>query len=625
MSSLQDQAPPDATASHAPEASQAGALAQRIQSALNMAGRELLRDGAVERHKQLNAELARPRTSKPVVVLAGEAKTGKSSLLNALLGRTGVSPVDADIATGARIVFQHAGQDAAAVHLIDSAGMTPIPFEQIGEWATVSGNPGNEKNVKSVAVALSAPILAGMTVIDTPGVGGLDAGHGQAALESLRHADALLFISNAGSHLTGPELRFLTAAAERIDTIILVLTRSDLAKDVEAVKAKNVELLTHHASRFSDAPMIAVSNVKAERAMTATDERKAERWLSQSGIPTLQELLTVRVTRRAGVLRLSNAIRFAHSSLVELERRWSEQAAAATGEPTVGAALQREQERLAELQRDKATWSTRLEDELTQLGFDRANQLMVGISALRNRYEERSKEASQEDLAAFPGQVLQDVEALANRLAAQSTERIARLVEDLGAELDPNSSLAETLNELAQIKLDDNTQLTAPTTKRSSELDHLTTMISFSSGHSIAQFALTAGIFGIVGAPLAIAGAAVGAGFAWRMKTGRQLVALQADFRSWLQQQLPLAQNLITNEFNRRTNKLRTDLRNAANTHLKRRENEVASALKTHEQAQQSDRAARQRLLAAAEQRLADVRRAIEEMDWALTELRELS
>ena len=120
---------------------------------------------------------------------------------------------------------------------------------------------------------------------------------------------------------------------------------------------------------------------------------------------------------------------------------------------------------LAELQRDKATWSTTLEEELTQLGFDRANKLIVGISELRNRYEQRSKEASKEDLAAFPGQVLQEVEALANRLAAESTERVARLVADLGAELDPDSSLAETLERARPNQARREHQLTAPTTR----------------------------------------------------------------------------------------------------------------------------------------------------------------
>ena len=142
-------------------------------------------------------------------------------------------------------------QDAAAVHVIDSAGMTPIPFEQIGEWATVTRESWQRKERQVGRGGADAPVLAGMTMIDTPGVGGLDAGHGQAALESLRHADALVFVSNAGSHFTAPGAPVPDGGRGTHRTVILVLTRADLAKDVEAVKAKNVELLARTAPRFS--------------------------------------------------------------------------------------------------------------------------------------------------------------------------------------------------------------------------------------------------------------------------------------------------------------------------------------------------------------------------------------
>jgi hypothetical protein len=594
-------------------------LATRIQSALNLAAGELQLAGEAERVTQLNEELARPRRTKPIVVVSGEEKVGKSSLVNALLRRPRLSPVAADIATGARIVFQHASADAAAVHLVGADSLQPIPVAEIHEWASTEANPGNEKGVKSVAVAIDARMLIGLTLVDTPGVGGLEAGHGQAALESLRHADVLMLVSDAGSHLTAPELRFLVAAAERIDTVILVLTKSDLASDLGAVRSRNAELLAEHAPRFADVPMIAISSARAERAL-AKGEEPDER----SGFPKLEHLLEELVGRRAGVLRLANAVRFADSSLRELERRWRERVAAASGNQEFGAALEREQARLAELQRERASWTTTLEEELADLGWARANDLVTGISAIRNRYDELSKQASHDHLAALPGQLIEEVEALANRLAAASNERAERLVAEIGAEIDPGSALASTLRELSQIRIDEDTQLTAPTTRQASELDRLTTLVSFSSGHSIGQFVLSAGVFGLLGAPLAIGGAGVGAVFAWKMSKGRQQLNLQADFRIWQQQQLALAQNLISNEFNRRTGKLRGELRAAANLHLKRREDEIAAAIKLNEQARASDAQERQRSLAQATARLEGARSALTQIETALADLREI-
>jgi hypothetical protein len=50
------------------------------------------------------------RTRPPTVVVVGEAKRGKSSLVNTLIGRAELSPVDADIATGTFIESRPAGE-----------------------------------------------------------------------------------------------------------------------------------------------------------------------------------------------------------------------------------------------------------------------------------------------------------------------------------------------------------------------------------------------------------------------------------------------------------------------------------------------------------------------------------
>jgi len=59
----------------------------------------------------------RPSSDKPTVVVVGETKRGKSSLVNALLGRTDLSPVDVEVATLVHITFRYAQTPAAQVFI----------------------------------------------------------------------------------------------------------------------------------------------------------------------------------------------------------------------------------------------------------------------------------------------------------------------------------------------------------------------------------------------------------------------------------------------------------------------------------------------------------------------------
>ena len=52
----------------------------------------------------------------------------------------------------------------------------------------------------------TAPLLANLSIVDTPGVGGLEAAHGEIAQAAVRQATALLFVLDAGAPLTRPEL-----------------------------------------------------------------------------------------------------------------------------------------------------------------------------------------------------------------------------------------------------------------------------------------------------------------------------------------------------------------------------------------------------------------------------------
>ena len=104
------------------------------------------------------------------VLVAGEAKRGKSTLVNALLGRAllpvGVTPLTA-LATTVRY-----GRDEGVSAVFRDGGVESFPLAALGDLVTERGNPGNRRNLASVTVVADAPVLArGVELVDTPGTG----------------------------------------------------------------------------------------------------------------------------------------------------------------------------------------------------------------------------------------------------------------------------------------------------------------------------------------------------------------------------------------------------------------------------------------------------------------------
>ena len=160
------------------------------------------------------------------VVVVGEKKRGKSSLLNALVGERDLLPVDADVATSCFLTLRHGAGERVVAHDAEHPDGVEIGRDEIAEYASVEGNrdPDDDERllhegVTSVDVELDDPLLArGLVLVDTPGVGGLEAGHTEVTLATLRRADALVFVVDPDSPLRTPELRFLERATERIAT-----------------------------------------------------------------------------------------------------------------------------------------------------------------------------------------------------------------------------------------------------------------------------------------------------------------------------------------------------------------------------------------------------------------------
>jgi len=180
----------------------------------------------------------RQRLSDPNVrvLIVGEFKQGKSQLLNALVNAP-VCPVDDDIATAVPTVVRYA--EAAGVTLVresqtDSGEPLPaqrseVPIEQLAQYVSEAGNPGNRKQLSYAEVGIPRRLLeGGMVLVDTPGVGGLGSSHGAATMGALPKADAVLLVSDAAQEYTAPELDFLAAARQLCPNVACVITKTDL-------------------------------------------------------------------------------------------------------------------------------------------------------------------------------------------------------------------------------------------------------------------------------------------------------------------------------------------------------------------------------------------------------------
>jgi hypothetical protein len=252
---------------------------------------ELGRDDLSSRVVAAGARLARPST---VVCVVGEFKQGKSSLVNGLLG-TAVCPVDDDLATSAITLVRFGEQPVAVVrrHEGEKAVNDKIAVSQIGDWVSEHGNPDNRQAVERVDVAVPAAILKqGLSIVDTPGMGGLGAGHAAATLAFLPFADGLLFVSDASAELSAPEVSFLQQAADLCPTVMLVQTKIDLYPEWRRIG----DLNRGHLARLGiDLPMVSVSNALRAEALSRKDRELNER----SGYPAVISALDMEVVRPA--------------------------------------------------------------------------------------------------------------------------------------------------------------------------------------------------------------------------------------------------------------------------------------------------------------------------------------
>lgn len=163
------------------------------------------------------------------LAVAGRIKAGKSTLVNALIGRR-VAPTDVGECTRLVTRFQYGTVDRIEVVHTDGR-RTVVPFGPDGGIPADLGLDLAE--VSHLEAYLTSAVLSEITVIDTPGLGSLDADSVSRTESLLGRAPAA---SDGGSELD-PVSRFAVAGAEAVVYVFTQSVRSDDTATLAAFSA----------------------------------------------------------------------------------------------------------------------------------------------------------------------------------------------------------------------------------------------------------------------------------------------------------------------------------------------------------------------------------------------------
>jgi len=203
-----------------------------VRESLTTLGREK----AVRQIGDLMVKLAEDRFTLAVL---GQFKRGKSSLMNAIIGRE-LLPIGVLPTTSAITVLRYGPRERLIINRENSILQEEVPVSSLAEYVTETGNPENKRKVKTACLEVPVSFLRnGIEFVDTPGVGSSILANTATTFDFLSECDAVLFVTSVDTPMTSMELEFLREIRRYVHKIFFVINKIDLVADSERDKVLN--------------------------------------------------------------------------------------------------------------------------------------------------------------------------------------------------------------------------------------------------------------------------------------------------------------------------------------------------------------------------------------------------
>ncbi|HEX4704616.1 MAG TPA: dynamin family protein, partial [Pseudonocardiaceae bacterium] len=473
----------------------------------------------------------------PSVVVVGETKRGKSSLVNALLACPGLSPVDAAVATATYLVFGH--DEHWQARACYPGLLPPVDFDpaELPRWVSAAHElPAGQLPPRYVEVRGPVPLLARLTLVDTPGIGGLDSMHGELAKQAVAGATALVFTVDASSPFTTGELGFLRAAGEHVETVVFALTKTDVFGGWRQVLADNQALLAAHAPRFASARWYPCSPRMFELAAGAPNQQAATVLRQRSGIAELQAALQELVVGRSVMLTEANGLRALDTALGALVADLQARCRTLSAGAAEAEALHARRDELTAARRSSTRgWQVRLRGEIQRARVESGHDVNRQMRDVGSWFRQAIDTADRTTLSGLPAQVDAALQLVSGRLSAELTNRLDRVAGTSLADLFTDDELAVLRADIVNVT----PRMTPrpPDRRLPTAEDKLLVFMGISGGFGAARIAALplAGLGVAVLNPFVLpVTIVIGLGAGWWMARTRRHTADKQHMKQWL-------------------------------------------------------------------------------------------
>jgi hypothetical protein len=568
------------------------------------------------------------RPVAPTVVVVGETKRGKSSLVNALLAAPGLSPVDADVATATYLVFGHGPKWTAVAHYPGQLPDIPFDVAELPAWTSLTQElPAGQLPPHYVEVRGPVPLLERLTLVDTPGVGGLNSAHGELARQAAIGATALLFVVDAGSPFTAGELAFLADVGETVETVVFALAKTDVFRGWRTILDANRKLLAHHAPRFANAQFHPCSARMFELANGASGEQAAATLRQHSGVAELQAALQELVVGRSVMLAEANALRALDTALAGLAADLRSRCRALSEGEEQAAALKARRDELATARRSSTRgWQLRLRGEIQRARLESGHEVARRMRDVQSWFRQAIDAADRGTLADLPGQVDAALQAASIELSGELAARLDKVAVAALADLFTPDELAVLRAQFA--RSGPPAVVSRPPDRRApTPEDRLLVFMGITGGFGAARVAALplAGLGVAVLNPLVLpVTIVVGLGAGWWLARTRKHTADKQHMKQWLTESIADARATVDQLVAQQLIDVEQQLSMALDDVLGRRIDAIDTELRDLDATMKLADGERTTRLAAAGRRLTEVQRGRARIEGLLTQIRAL-